>query len=87
MKEAMISPQEQRQYQTAWEPSEFEGKPLVPVFGGNGYRVAQVVPVGQTFPMAEPIFWTECSDEIEQDQFVYNPDDGQFYPITLPLPE
>lgn len=85
-KEAMISPQEERQYQTGWEPNPVEGKPPYPIMDGNGWRVAQVVSVGQTFPMGEPIFWTECADEIEQDLFVYNPDDGQFYPVTLPLP-
>lgn len=83
-KEAMISPIEPRQYQTGWDEST---TPPTPIIGGNGWRVAQVVPLGQTFPMAEPIFWTECADDIEQDQFVYNPDDGLFYPVALPLPQ
>lgn len=80
-KEAMISPDEPRQYQTGWTNT----TPPRPIMGGNGYRVAQVVPMGETFPMAEPIFWTECADNIEQDQFVYNPNDSQFYPVSLPL--
>ena len=83
-KEAMISPQEERQYQTGWDNST---TPPNPIMDGNGWRVAQTVPVGQTFPMAEPIFWTECGDDIEQDRFVYNPDDKRFYPVNLPIPE
>lgn len=79
-KEAMISPIELTQYQAGWDES---GARPVPVYA-TGYRVAQVVPLGQTFPMAEPIFWTECADDIEQDQFAYNPDDQQFYPVSLP---
>lgn len=81
-KEAMISPQEECQYQTGWTDT----TPPRPIMDGNGWRVAQVVLLGQIFPMGEPIFWAECADDIEQDLFVYNPDDKQFYPVSLPLP-
>lgn len=79
-KEAMVSPIEPRQYQTGWDES---GSRPVPVWA-EGYRVAQVVPVGETFPMTEPIFWAECPDEVEQDQYVYDPNDKQFHLAILP---
>lgn len=80
---AMISPDEPRNYQTGWDES---GARPTPIMDGNGWRVAQIVPVGQTFAMGEPIFWTECADEISQDTYVYNPDDQQFYLAQWELP-
>lgn len=76
MKQAMISPQEIREYQTGWNGTE-------PVYA-EGWRVAQVVPEGQTFPMADPIFWIDCADEVTQDGWVYSPLDNQLYVANLP---
>lgn len=88
-KEAMISPLEPRQYQTGW----VEVPPVPPATDptweatyAEGWRVAQVVPMGETFPMAEPIFWTKCEDTVEQDLYVYNPEDKTMYLADLPLP-
>ena len=37
-----------------------------------GERVAQVEPVDSTFPVAEPLFWVSCADDVVQDQFYWN---------------
>lgn len=50
----------------------------------TGYRVAQVVPQGETFPVAEAFFWTPCADDVVADQFWYDPSDQQIKPIPVP---
>ena len=44
----------------------------------TGYRVAQVVPDGATFPVADGLFWTACPDYVKADQYWYDPSDQQF---------
>lgn len=39
----------------------------------NGYRVAQVEE--DSFPVADTLFWVECSDNIVADQYYYDPAD------------
>lgn len=48
----------------------------------TGYRVAQVVPDGETFPVADTLFWTACPDYVVADQYWYDPADQQFRPIV-----
>jgi hypothetical protein len=57
MKEALISPDE-----------------LVYSYDGTvlGERVAQVEPEGATFPVAAPLFWVSCADDVVQDEFYWN---------------
>ena len=50
----------------------------------TGYRVAQVVAQGETFPIAEAYFWTPCADDVVADQFWYDPSDQQIKPIPVP---
>lgn len=50
----------------------------------TGYRVAQVVDQGQTFPVSPELFWTPCADDVVQDQFWYDPADQQIKPIPVP---
>ena len=50
----------------------------------TGYRVAQVVSEGETFPVAEAYFWTPCADDVVADQFWYDPSDQQIKPIPQP---
>ena len=52
----------------------------------TGYRVAQVEPQGQTFPVAPALFWTPCADDVVADQFWYDPVDKQIKPIPQPTP-
>ena len=52
----------------------------------TGYRVAQVEPDDQIFPVADPLFWTPCADDVVPDQFWYDPADDQIKPIPKPVP-
>ena len=45
----------------------------------TGYRVAQVEE--NSFEVAPPLFWVDCSNEVIQDQFWYDPTDEQIKPI------
>ena len=53
----------------------------------TGYRVAQVVDKGQTFEVGSPLFWTPCADDVVADQWYYNTEDKEIYPIPEPAPE
>ena len=37
----------------------------------TGYRIAQIIDISH--PVAEPLFWTLCSDTITSDKYFYNP--------------
>lgn len=50
----------------------------------TGYRVAQVEQ--QEFPVAPPLFWTLCSDDVVADQYWYDPADQTIKPIPQPEP-
>ena len=54
-------------------------------YGGNllGYRVAQVNDV--EFPVAPPLFWTDCPDDCVADLWYYS--SGQCLPKPVPPPE
>jgi len=47
----------------------------------NGYRVAQVEE--NSFEVAPPLFWVDCSNEVIQDQFWYDPTDEQIKPNPI----
>lgn len=47
----------------------------------TGYRVAQVEPAGQSFPVTPDLFWVECADDVVADQFWYDPADQTIKPI------
>ena len=49
----------------------------------NGYRVAQVVNDGQTFEIAQPLFWTLCANDVVADQFWYDPTDELIKPFPV----
>jgi hypothetical protein len=50
----------------------------------TGYRVAQVISFGETFPVAVDLFWTTCSDDVVQDKFWYDPQDQTIKIIPVP---
>lgn len=49
----------------------------------TGYRVAQVEPDANIFAVAEGLFWVDCSEEIVQDEFWYDPQDQTFKPVPV----
>lgn len=51
-----------------------------------GYRIAEVVADGATFPVAETMFWADCANDVEQDKFWYDPIDQTIKAIPVPVP-
>jgi hypothetical protein len=47
----------------------------------TGYRIAQVEAVESVFPVANPLFWTDCEDNVVADQFWFNPSDSTIVEI------
>jgi hypothetical protein len=41
----------------------------------TGYRVAQVEPDADIFPVASTLFWVDCADDVVADQFWFDPVD------------
>jgi hypothetical protein len=57
----------------------------------TGYRVAEVVADGATFPVAETMFWTDFPSNLDsalvpQDQYWYDPTDQTIKLIPQPEP-
>lgn len=50
----------------------------------SGYRVAQVEPDANIFPVAEGLFWVDCADDVAADQFWYDPADETIKAFTAP---
>lgn len=48
----------------------------------TGYRVAQVEPDDQIFPVAEDLFWIDCPDNIVADRFWFDPNTKSFVEIV-----
>jgi len=44
----------------------------------TGYRVAEVEEDDKVFPVANPLFWVNCPDDLVADQKWYDPTDQQF---------
>jgi hypothetical protein len=63
MKNALISPNEQVSYISAWDGQ-------TPVYTVLGQRVAQVADA--QFEVAPPLFWLECADDVTAMDFYYN---------------
>ena len=65
---ALISPNEGPiSYVASWTDEE----PIQPIRENypNSARVAQIVEDDKTFPLAEPMFWTDCSDDAVADRW------------------
>jgi hypothetical protein len=77
---ALISPNEVFDYKwiSSWvqDPQTQVWSPVYSeIFGCQ--RVAQVEPDNQTFPVAEPLHWVDCSDDCQADAWYFK--DGQVY--------
>jgi hypothetical protein len=73
MTQAFIDPTTNVQYVASWQPAT-KYYPAVPVMVTypNSARVAQIVPDGETFPIAEPYFWTACPSDVVANQWYYD---------------
>jgi len=50
-----------------------------------GYRVAQVEPDANIFPVADDLFWVSCADDVIANKFWYDPTDGTIKAIPEPV--
>lgn len=50
----------------------------------TGYRVAQVEPDADIFPVASTLFWVACTDDVVADQFWFDPADQTIKPVHTP---
>jgi len=91
MKQALIDPTTEVKSLTSWaeNPDKSAGAPkYIPVWTtiDNSARVAEVVPAGSSFPVAPPLFWTNCGDDVVADQWYYNTQTTQIIVIPAPAP-
>jgi hypothetical protein len=87
MKKALISPQENLEVVSEWK---WDGKTWCPIYTEieNSARVAQVNESGTEFEVASPLFWIDCEDTVEMDQFYYDTLNKIIIkiPATIPQP-
>jgi hypothetical protein len=51
----------------------------------SGYRVAQVVEVESIFPVADPLYWMDCDDQVVADQYWFDPSDSTLKEMPSPV--
>lgn len=68
MKNALIDPRDAVNKIVGWSST----TPPTPIYEAipNSARVAEVS--DQTFPVAEPLFWVDCADDVVADQWYYD---------------
>ena len=83
MKKALISTNENPiNYISGWTSD----TPPIAIFSpiANSCRVAEVSDT--PFEVAKPLFWVDCADDVVADQFYYNTNDKEIYPIPAAPP-
>lgn len=53
----------------------------------NGYRVAEVREADNIFPVADPLYWMDCDDEVVADQYWFDPTDNTIKAIPRRAPK
>lgn len=84
---ALISPNEAPiSYISSWTGVAPNYTPVYTAYP-NSCRVAEVLPDNQTFPVAEPMFWTTCANDVVADEFYYDTATNNINPIiNAPIP-
>ena len=90
MKDALIDPTTVVQVVTGWEinPDPNAKQKYLPVFTPipDSARVCEVVAQGAEFPVAPPLFWAACADDVVADQWYYNTVTAEFIVVPPPAP-
>ncbi len=60
-----------------------KGNPISQIIP-NSARVAEVVDA--EFPVAEPLFWVSCADDVKADQWYYDTVQQQCFAVPPPAP-
>lgn len=76
MKKALVSPMENAYQVKEWIK---DGDSYTPVSERVGSRVAGVEET--VFPVAEPLFWMDCADDVVQDRYFYDDTTKEIKPI------
>lgn len=83
MKNAIIDPRQPVTKIAGWVPGTNPPQPIVEEIP-NSARVAEVA--DQTFPVAEPLFWVTCADDVVSDRWYYDMISATIYVIPSPPP-
>lgn len=85
MKKALIDPNASVKHVTEWVLNPTTGK-YVAVFAEipNSDRVAEVAEAN--FPVAPPLFWVDCADDVVADVWYYNNVTAEILIVPLPPP-
>jgi hypothetical protein len=83
MKNAIIDPRQSVSEVTGWVPNTNPPEAIIQEIP-NSARVAEVAE--QTFPVAEPLFWTPCADDVVADQWYYDMISANIYVVPAPPP-
>ena len=90
MKDALIDPTTIVQAVTGWtvNPDSQSPQKYLPVLTPieNSARVAEVVPQGSEFPIAPPLFWASCADNIVADEWYFDTVTRLFVLVPEPAP-
>ena len=86
MKKALIDPNAKVYFVASWAAPVKKGEPYTPVFEEvpNSDRVADVVDA--EFPVAEPLFWLDCSDNVVANEWYYDNVTLEFVVVPPPAP-
>lgn len=81
MKQALIDPTVSVQHIASWT-TPTQTAPAQPIYETylNSARVAEVE--SASFPVASPLFWTQCADDVVADQWYYNTATVAFIPVV-----
>ena len=88
--QALIDPTTSVQYVSEWvlNPDQ-TGQKYLPIFTTipNSQRVCEVAQ--EAFPVAPPLFWTECANDVVADQWYYDSNTQQILqvPPDAPYPQ
>ena len=50
----------------------------------NGFRIAQVELAENIFSVADPLYWTDCADEVVADFWYFDPVDATIKAVPVP---
>lgn len=84
MKKAIIDPRIIQSKIVGWNTSFNPPQPVYEVIP-NSARVAEVQDT-ELFPVAEPLFWADCADDVVADQWYYDTVLLDCFVIPLPPP-
>lgn len=78
---ALIDPRQAISQITSWELVDNVYEPVYTTFG---VRICEVR--SSEFPVAEPLFWTDCADDV-LDWWYYDTENATCYPTPEPAPD